>query len=112
MTVDMGLSDEEIAPLAPSAQQLTDLAAIGFTTHEGDITWSAVRELEGYRTALTLTRGWAMASTIRTADAKVVAMQACRTVNEAVGRAMDLALDVDMALAFGALISAELRRAA
>lgn len=111
-TVYTGLLDEETAPPAPNAQQIRDLDAIGFTVHGGDVTWSAVFELEGYRTALTLTRNWSMASTIRLADAKVIAVKVCRSLDVAVDVAMDLALDVDLATTFCALIRAELGRAA
>lgn len=110
--VYMGLNGEEIAPLGPSAQQIADLGAIGFTVHEGDVTWSAVREVEGYRTALTLTRNWSMASTIRVTDAKVIALKVCTSLHDAVDSAMDLALDVDLATAFCALIRSELGSAA
>ena len=101
-----------IYPLAPSAQQIADLEALGFTMHEDDATWSAVRELDGYRTSLTLARDWAMASTIRVTGARVVAVKAGLSGDEAVRHAMELALDVDTALLFGDLIRADLRRAA
>lgn len=112
MSFCMGLNDEDVAPLAPTAQQIADLEALGFTVHEDGATWSAVRELDGYRTSLTLTRDLAMVSTIRVAGALVVAAEDCASLDVAVGRVMELALDVSTVLLFGDLILADLRSAA
>lgn len=112
MDVYMGLAEEEFMPLAPSTQQIADLEALGFTIHAEGTTWSAVRELDGYRTSLTLTRDMAMASTIRVAGALVVAAEECASLDVAVGRVMELALDVSTVLLFGDLILADLRSAA
>lgn len=100
------------AGLVPSAQQIDDLTALDFVVHGGNATWSAVRELDGYRTSLTLTRDLAMVSTIRIAGALVVAFEDCDSVDDAVSRVMELAIDVSTALLFGDIVRADLRRAA
>lgn len=106
------MSTVYMGPKLPSAQQIAVLEALDFTVHEDDAAWSAVRDLDGYRTSLTLTRDLAMVSTIRIAGPKVVVAEECASLDEAVGRAMELALDVSTVLLFGDLIRADLRRAA
>jgi hypothetical protein len=112
VSVYLGLHDEDTAPLAPTAKQIADLRGLDFDILDTAETWSAVRVLDGYRTSITLTRDLAIVSTIRVAGSLVVAVEECDSLDRAVTRVMELALDVSTVLLFGDLILADLRSVA